>query len=90
MDQAPRDQNRVTTIIGTSSSDGFTPLVVKADPTAHSIAVEDNTTGSDLSGDIAGRDQNFTPVWLAVSEVDGITPVPVYVNTDGQLLVDSS
>lgn len=90
MAQAPRDQNLVPTILGTSSADGTTPLVVKASPTTHAINVSDGTTGTDLSGDIAARDQNFVPVWLAVSEIDGTTPVPVYVDASGNLLVDSN
>ena len=91
MAQAPRDNNGITTLIGTSSTDGSTPVAVYANPTDHTIVIDDNTTGSDLSGDNASRDQNYVPALLAVSEVDGVTPVPVYVNaTTHALLVDST
>lgn len=85
-----RDDNRVTVLMGASSADGTTPTMVKADPTDHTIMTEDNTTGSDLSGDYAYRDVNRVTVGLAVSETDGITPVVLYVNASGELLIDST
>lgn len=88
--QAVRDENRVTSIVCVSSADGVTPIAVKADPTEHYIIVDDNTTGSDLSGEVAVRDQNLVTAWVAVSSVDGVTPVPVYASVNGELLVDST
>jgi hypothetical protein len=90
MANAARDENRVTVLMGASSSDGTTPTAAKADPTAHYVFTDDDTTGSDLSGDIAPRDQNFVPVAIAASESDGITPVVLYVNGSGELLIDST
>lgn len=90
MTQAKRDNNQITTLIGTLNSDGITPTLVKGSPTDHSIYINDDTTGSDLSGDNAARDDNSVPVLLATSSVDGVTPVPVYVNSDNELLVNSN
>lgn len=42
MAEAPRDQNRVTTLIGTSSSDGITPIPIEVDPSTGALI----TTGS--------------------------------------------
>lgn len=47
---APRDDNRVPTIIGVSSSDGSTPVVPYVDPTTHRLLVDGSATspgGSD-------------------------------------------
>ena len=90
MAEAKYDNNGVSTILGTSSTDGVTPRNPTADPSNHTLDVNDGTTGSDLSDDIAGRDNNYRTVIIAVSELDGITPVEVYVNSSGELLVDSS
>jgi len=37
---APRDNNRVPVIIGTSSTDGKTPVTIYADPTTHRLLVD--------------------------------------------------
>jgi hypothetical protein len=89
MSEAKRDQNFVPTLIGVLNTDGETPTLIKAS-SDHYLEVDDNSTGSDLSGDVARRDKNHVPVALAVSEDDGVTPVELYVNSDGKLLVDSN
>ncbi len=40
MANAKRDENFVTTLLGVSSSDGITPVVVYADPTTHRLLVD--------------------------------------------------
>lgn len=91
MAEAQKDQNHVSTRLATSNSDGVTPLNIRAHPTQHYLDTDDNTTGSDLSGDIASRDQNHIPVIMAVSELDGVTPVAVYIDAvTNKLLVDST
>ena len=90
MESTRRDQNRVTVIFGSLNTDGSTPTMVEADPTTHTIKTSDGTTGSDFSDAPVERDQNHVPGLMAVSEVDGITPVPLYVNSDGELLIDSN
>lgn len=88
MTDAKRDNNQITTILGTSSTDGSTPVPVKVNPTSHYIVTDIGITGTDLSGDDAKRDNNGVPVMLGVSSDDGITPVPVYVNpATGGLLI---
>lgn len=90
MANAPRDQNNVPALLGALSTDGVTPTPVQADPTEHYLLVDDDTTGSDLSGDVAPRDGNLVPVAMAASSADGSTPVILYVNASGELLVDST
>lgn len=91
MAQAKFDNNKIPTMLGTSNVDGSTPTIVTADPSTHVLDVDDDTTGSDLSGDIANRDQNGVVVFMAVSSVDGVTPVAVYADpATGKLLVNSS
>ena len=91
MAQAKKDNNNINTMLGTSSVDGVTPAIIKANPSNHAITIDDNTTGSDLSSlNDAKRDQNSVPVLLAVSESDGLTPVQLYVDADGKLLIDST
>ena len=83
--------SNITTLLATSSADGSTPVVVKADPSTHALEVSDGTTGSDLSGDNASRDQNQVPVFMGVSSTDGKTSVPIYVNqSTGELLIKST
>lgn len=77
-------------MLGALNTDGVTPTPVKADPSTHFIMTDDNTTGSDLSDAPAIRDANRVTGLMAVSEVDGVTPVPLYVDSDGKLLIDSS
>ena len=77
-------------MLGALNTDGVTPTPVQADPTDHTIMTDDNTTGSDISDPPAIRDANRVTGLMAVSEVDGVTPVPLYVNSDGELLIDSN
>ena len=89
--EAPRDKNKVPTLLATSNADGTTVLPVEANPTNNSLKVDDDTTGSDLSDVPTRRDENKVPAFMAVSDVDGVTPVPVYIDsvTSG-LLIDSN
>jgi len=75
---------------GVLNTDGVTPTLVKADPSTHILSVLDGTTGSDAGADSAYRDDNMVPVMIAVSETDGLTPTNLYVNSSGQLLIDSN
>jgi len=91
MANAVLDENRVPTVLLTSSTDGVTPVQLTANPTTHAVTVDDDTTGSDLSGDIASGDDNFVPVLMALSSADGVTPVAVYGDpVTGALLIDST
>jgi len=90
MTQAIKDQNSIPTLLAILNTDGETPTPPTANPTTHALGVSDGTTGSDLSGDIASRDENGTTTMIVVSEVDGITPVELYVNSSGKILIDST
>lgn len=90
MTDAKKDSNQVPVMLATSNADGTTPLPIRVNPTTHAIVNDDNTTGSDLSGDNAKRDNNGEPVMLGVSSADGLTPTPIYGNpSGGKLLVNS-
>ena len=91
MTEAKRDENRVPTILGTSNSDGSTPVPIKVDPTTHGVDNDDGDTGSDLSDDVADRDNNYVPVMMGVSSADGVTPVAIYADpSNGELLIKST
>jgi hypothetical protein len=88
---AERDNNQVTTLIGTSNADGKIVLKLQADPTTHYLLIEDGSSGSDLGNDEARHDNNKITSLLAVSSADGVTPVPLYVNSiTNRLLVKST
>lgn len=90
MADAKRDDNQEPTILGTSNADGSTLVRIKVDATTHVLQVDDNTTGSDLSGDNALRDNNLVTVLMGVSSVDGVTPVQIYADpSNGKLLINS-
>lgn len=88
--QAPRDENRVPTLMGTLNTDGETPQTICADSSSHALCVNDSTTGSDNGGNHAVRDENRVPVLMATSSVDGVTPVAVYADEDKNLLINSN
>lgn len=90
MANAVFDGNHKPTMIGTLNTDGETPTLVKATPSNHAIDFNDAATGSDLSDDVASIDENHRHVAMAVSSADGVTPVAIYVNSSGELFVDSS
>jgi len=83
------DQNYVGPMLGVLDSDGATPVNPTADPTTHVLDVDDASTGSDAGGNTV-RDGSHAPVLVAASESDGATPVALYVNSSGQLLIDSN
>lgn len=90
MANARIDDNGRRTITGLLNTDGSTITNLTVNPTTHALSQSDGTTGSDLTGANAKFDANNKPTLIGVSEVDGITPVPVYINSSGQLLVDST
>lgn len=87
MSNAERDNNRVTTIIGSQDTAPATLVKLKADETTHRLeATYQGTDGTGNDG-LAGRDENRRPVLMAVSADDGVTPVAIYVTDDGKLLI---
>lgn len=90
MANASKDENNVSTLLGTLSTDGSTLVLVKANASTHGISVSDASIGSDSGPTNAPRDANNVPAMMAVSRTDGVTPVVVYANSSGQLLIDSN
>lgn len=90
MADAKRDNNMIPAATGVLNSDGATITRVKGSA-GHILQVSDGTTGSD-NGPTAKalRDTNYVTTLTAVSEANGSTPVALYVNSSGELLIDST
>lgn len=87
---APRDSNRVPTIMGTLDSDGVTPTLILVNPVNHCLKVSDGTTGSTVSATTAQRDANRVPVLWGVSSADGVTPTYIAVDSTGKILIQTT
>lgn len=90
MGKASRDQNNVTTVLGTWANDGVTPIPLLADPVTHAVMVDFGTTGSDLGIEEASRDPNFVTTILGASRNDGVTPVPIFFTSGGSIKLDNT
>lgn len=92
MSNAKRDQNNVPTKLALLNTDGETVTLIAANPSTHTLSVDNDTNGSDNGPtDVrALRDENFVPVMMALSDADGETLVPLYVDADGKLLIDET
>lgn len=91
MTQAKKDNNQIPTILGTSNTDGETPILVQVNPANFALSADDDTTGTDLSDDIASRDDNGVTVLMGISSVDGVTPTAIYADSStGKLLINSN
>ena len=88
MTETKFDNNHVPTLTGVLNTDGTTPTRVKADPTYNLLIADDNTTGSDLGGNVAARDNSGNPVSIA-TDANG-NAINLYVDSDGKLLIDST
>lgn len=88
MAETKRDNNQVEVMMGVLNTDGVTPIRVKADPSSHLLAVDDNTTGSDFGKDLAARDNSGVPVLIATDGSNNI--INLYVDSSGNLLIDST
>ena len=84
------DSNSYQTMTARLNTDGVTVQRIDADPTAHFLQTNDNTTGSNNGGTWAATDDNERPTMFAVSSSDGISPVALYADSTGHLYVDSS
>ena len=88
MANASRDNNNIPTMMGVLNTDGTTPTLIKIDPTTHVLDISDGTTGSDLGADIIERDDNSEST-IAATDANG-NIINLYVNSSGQLLIDST
>lgn len=87
---AQRDQNSVPTMIAALNTDGVTITRIKVNPSNHALKINDATSGTDYGTTNALRDENSVHCLMAVSSVDGVTPVAVYVDSMGQILINSN
>lgn len=76
MANAKHDENAVPTLIGVSSSDGVTPVLVYVDPTTHRILV-DNT---------GGVGTNFSDNETITGAINGSNAIFVLANTPSPAL----
>ena len=74
-------------MLGVLNTDGATPTLPKASPSTHILQVSDGSNGTDFSRPRAARDENVVTTLLA-TDANG-TIIPLYVNSSGQLLIDS-
>lgn len=90
MANAKLDQNSNPAIIALLNTNGTTITRIECDPSTHALSIDDNTTGSDNGGNAADFDENGrTTLFAESSDGDGVL-VALYVNSDGELLIDSS
>lgn len=62
----PRDANRVPLLVGASTTDGITPVVLEVDPISHALVT--------LNGGILIKSYDY----IGVTYPDGVTEVYVY------------
>lgn len=89
MANAPRDNNRVPTLLGTSSTDGTTPIPIYADPTTHRLKVDVAVSGSDINSHITVdtfTSTNNQTVFTASQTVIGT----IYLSINGAIQTPSS
>lgn len=90
MANAKIDENNIPTVLGTLQSDGQTTIPLNINPTNNAAKVIDDTTGTASTRINAPRDGNFKPAWIGVSSTDMITPIPVAIDSSGNLLIKST
>jgi len=84
-----RTPNRVPGLIGVSSTDGSTPIVVYADETTHRLLVDVALAGvTDLTGVTDGELVNAADKGALLMGTDGSNYQALAVNSSGHLLVD--
>lgn len=82
-----KDQNAVPAKIGVWCEDGVTLINIAIDASSGGIKVDITSTIGFTPGSIDFRNENYRPCWMAQNSVDG-TPIPIFVNSDGAVLVD--
>jgi hypothetical protein len=83
------DSNSRQSMLGVLDSDGVTLTRAKANPSNHALKIDDNTTGSDNGGATAAIDENGRQTMYAESSDGDGAFVALYVDSSGNLLVDS-
>lgn len=90
MTDAKIDENGVRTILGTLQNDGVTPIRLKINPVTLTAQFSDGTTGIASTRINASRDGNNHPVLMGVSSADMKTPIPIAMDSNGNLLIKST
>lgn len=85
-----KDDNRANTLMGVLNTNGTTVTQILVNPANNAVKIGDNTTGSDFTTTNAQRDANRVPTIWGVSSADFTTPVSIYVDSSGNLLIDSA
>lgn len=85
-----KDNNGIDLMLVAWNADDTVALPLKADPTSHRLQTSDGTSGSDLGSKRAARSENAVTTLLALSSDDDGVIVPLYTNSSGELLIDSS
>lgn len=88
MSDAPRDNNRIPTLLGTSSADGVTPVTLYADPTTHRLYVDLPAGGGTVTSvsvvtanGVSGSVATATTTPAITLTLGAITPTTVNGNT---------
>ena len=89
MSSAPRDNNRVPTMIAALNTDGVTPVFIEIESSNKAIKINNGVSGSDYGTIPDKRDDNRIPFMMGVSSADGETLVPIYADSNGGLLINS-
>jgi hypothetical protein len=87
---AEKDGNGRPSIICTYNTDGKSIIPVTVNPTAHTLSVNDSSSGLD-NGNNAGNamlDDNGVAVWTAISSTGEI--VEIYGDANGNMLINSN
>ena len=87
---AKKDNNGVSTMLGTYDGDGKTPVNIKVNPSNGALKVVDGTTGTASTSTIAIKDNNGVPVLMGVSSADMTTLIPIATDSSGNLLIKST
>lgn len=94
MAQAPRDQNRVPTLLcGVSSADGTTLIPITIDSVTGEVLIQvenSDAQGAVTNREIAYRDDNRVPVILGLSDDDGTTKVMPVCHPSGYLRIEEA
>lgn len=89
MSTAAIDASSKPSLTGRLDSNGLTVTRIRVDSSTHRMKIDDHNTGSDNGGTFAATDENSRPTAFAVSNADGVSPIALYVNSSGQLLINS-
>lgn len=92
---APHDQNSIKTKLGVLFSDGETLVPIALDPSTNGLklnttdVVDSSILDLYVNGKAIPRDSNNQPAWCGESNADSSVIFPVFVDSDGAILVDT-